>query len=99
MAFRQDGREVVRVQMILEASAEQCEHWAVRWAALQGAPQWIVGRFVYHEEVGVVEGPRTRLWNPTEGVWREPAPRGTGVLARRFQGGEWQSAATSVEGS
>jgi hypothetical protein len=75
-AFRQDGRDVVRVQILRRESAERCEHWAARWAAVPGAPAWIWGGIVYHEEVGVVDGAAVRLWNPTQGAWHESSHGG-----------------------
>ena len=70
-AFEEAGREVMRVQLIEQASREECEQWAARWAAVPSTPRWIWGRLVYHEVVGVLNGENVRVWNPTDGVWQE----------------------------
>jgi hypothetical protein len=72
-ALQETGRSVVRVQLIESHSAEQCEQWAVRWQSVPEAPPWIWGSLVYHEAAGVLSGEELRLWDPTDGRWRDPA--------------------------
>jgi len=69
VAFEEAGREVVRVQLIDEASPEECEQWAVKWAAVPTAPRWIWHGLVYHETVSVRRSEGLRVWDPVSGRW------------------------------
>jgi hypothetical protein len=73
VAFCETDRTTVRVQLVQSVDAELAEQWAARWAVVPEAPRWIWGSLAYHEEVGVVVDSSLRLWNPTDGRWREAA--------------------------
>jgi hypothetical protein len=75
VAFEEAGREVVRVQLIEEASAEECEQWAGRWAAIPSAPRWIWEGLVYHEAVSVLGTSGLRIWSATDRASRSRAVR------------------------
>jgi hypothetical protein len=89
VALQESGYQVVRVQLLERASSERAAHWAARWAAVSGSPRWIWGEFVYHEAVGVVADAAMRVWDPTDGLWRDgttPSEHGMIVAMRVLPG-------------
>lgn len=85
-ALQEVGQSVIRVQLIESHSTEQCEQWAARWQYVPEAPQWIWGNLVYHEAVGVLAGAELRLWDSTDGRWRDPAGEAGKLRAIRLVG-------------
>lgn len=84
VALHEAGQSVVRVQLIERHSVEQCAHWAARWRSVPEAPQWIWGNLDYHEAVGVLSREELRLWDPTDGSWRNPADEAGKLRAIRL---------------
>lgn len=96
VAFRETGRVVVRAQLVEAHSADQCAQWGARWQAVPEVPRWIWGCLVYHEAVGVISGTDLRLWDPTDGRWRDPADESGRIRAIRLAGAEAAPAPSSL---
>jgi hypothetical protein len=74
----ENGHEVYRVQLVEQHAPAQIALWAARWREVLGSPQWIWGNLVYHEVVGVRDGPKLRLWDPARAMWRGPGAEAGG---------------------
>lgn len=82
VAFEETGREVMRVQLIQDASTEECEQWATRWATTPAAPKWIWGRLVYHEKAWAPAAGDPAVWYPE--IVTQPRRQATSLKALRF---------------
>jgi hypothetical protein len=72
--YESRGVIVTPVQMILEFPSYVVEHWAAAWQRKGLRADWIWGRYVYHEAVGVVcDERRMKVYDPIENAWIEPS--------------------------
>lgn len=73
--FRSRGWEAVPVQMLQRFSENDARHWRRRWSQAGASTGWMNGDLAYHEAVGILRpARRLRVWDPTDGMWLEPAP-------------------------
>lgn len=84
VAFQEAGQSVIRLQLVETHTTEQCAQWTARWQSVPEAPPWIWGNLVYHEAVGVLSGGQLRLWDSTDGRWRDPADEAGKLRAIRL---------------
>ena len=80
------GIRAFPVQLVKLESASAVAHWKNRWEEAGFSADWIKGRYVFHEIVGIVVDSRElRIWDPTENQWIDEDGQGTtrGVVALR----------------
>ncbi len=65
-AFEATGAKTVPVQLIERFDAAAVEHWRAAWMGNRTTPPWMWGELVYHEAVGVLDGTRIAIWDPTD---------------------------------
>jgi len=86
VSYIRRGIRAVPVQIVKLESASTVTHWKKRWEEAGFSAEWIKGRYVFHETVGIVVDSRElRIWDPTENQWIDEDGQGTtrGVVALR----------------
>jgi hypothetical protein len=68
--YESRGVVALPVQMILEYPTYTIEHWVAMWHKRGLSVNWVWGRYVYHEAVGVVyEENKMKIYDPVENAW------------------------------
>lgn len=80
--FGERGFSAFSVQVVQRFSEENVRTWTDLWERNGCSPEWLVGRWAYHECTGIVIEGILRVWDPTENHWLDPglAPTSYGGL-------------------
>lgn len=73
VALRKAGRKTLRMQLIEEHDRDASRNWQQIWYDAGCYGDWIVGRFVYHEVVGILSNGGLEAWDPTDNCFTEPS--------------------------
>ncbi len=80
------GSETAPIQLIERFDPAAVENWRTVWNGNRTTPQWMWGELVYHEAVGILDGTRLAVWDPTDSDFVEPPAANTyaSIQAIRF---------------
>lgn len=70
--MRERGLRACSLQAILRYPDAAVRSWRVKWESAGLQPDWISGRYVYHEVTAVLEAHGIRIWDSTENRWYGP---------------------------
>ena len=92
MIIRARGIRCLPVQVILQFSHQDAQHWASTWNEENLWAEWIVGSFAYHEVCAVMRDEQEiSIWDPSDNTWISPGRAGcygTAAAVRVFSDGE-----------
>ena len=74
VALRETRRKTVRMQLIEEHDWDASRNWQQLWEDAGCYGDWVVGRFAYHEAVGILSDGSLEAWDPTDNCFSVPSP-------------------------